>query len=70
MFLVGLTGGVATGKSTVGRMFTALGVPIIDADVMARRIVEPGRPAWKRIREEFGSEFFDPQTHELSLIHI
>ena len=50
MFLVGLTGGVATGKSTVGKMFLELGVPVIDADLMARKIVEPGRPAWKKIR--------------------
>ena len=65
MFLVGLTGGVATGKSTVGKMFSALGVPIIDADVMARRIVAPGRPAWRAIRAEFGPSFFDPETGEL-----
>ena len=50
MFLVGLTGGVATGKSTVGKMFLELGVPVIDADLMARKIVEPGRPAYKKIR--------------------
>jgi len=54
MFLVGLTGGVATGKSTVSNMFRELGVPVIDADAMARRIVEPGRKAWKAIRAEFG----------------
>lgn len=47
MFLVGLTGGVATGKSTVSRFFNGLGVPVLDADLMARRIVEPGRPAYK-----------------------
>eukprot|EP00088_Acartia_fossae_P005394 TRINITY_DN1237_c0_g1_i1.p1 TRINITY_DN1237_c0_g1~~TRINITY_DN1237_c0_g1_i1.p1 ORF type:complete len:244 (-),score=69.36 TRINITY_DN1237_c0_g1_i1:177-908(-) len=54
MFLVGLTGGVATGKSTVSNMFRDLGVPVIDADAMARRIVEPGRKAWRAIKEEFG----------------
>jgi dephospho-CoA kinase len=43
MILIGLTGGVATGKSTVGMMFAELGVPVIDADLMARKIVEPGR---------------------------
>ena len=41
---------MATGKSTVGKMFLELGVPVIDADLMARKIVEPGRPAWKKIR--------------------
>ena len=54
MYLVGLTGGVATGKSTVSNMFRELGVPVIDADAMARRIVEPGRKAWRAIKEEFG----------------
>ena len=54
MYLVGLTGGVATGKSTVSNMFRDLGVPVIDADAMARRIVEPGRKAWRAIKEEFG----------------
>lgn len=58
MFLVGLTGGVATGKSTVSNMFRELGIPVIDADAMARRIVEPGRPAWKAIKSEFGQCVF------------
>ena len=43
-------GGVATGKSTVSNMFRELGVPVIDADAMARRIVEPGRTAWRAIK--------------------
>jgi len=58
MFLVGLTGGVATGKSTVSNMFRDLGVPVIDADAMARRIVEPGRSAWRAIKNEFGQGVF------------
>jgi len=58
MYLVGLTGGVATGKSTVSNMFRDLGVPVIDADAMARRIVEPGRRAWRAIKEEFGQCVF------------
>jgi dephospho-CoA kinase len=58
MFLVGLTGGVATGKSTVSNMFREAGVPVIDADAMARRIVEPGRRAWRAIKEEFGQCVF------------
>jgi len=58
MFLVGLTGGVATGKSTVSNMFRELGVPVIDADAMARRIVEPGRTAWRAIKDEFGQCVF------------
>jgi dephospho-CoA kinase len=45
MKLIGLTGGIASGKSTVARILAAMGVPVIDADQLARRIVEPGRPA-------------------------
>ena len=45
MKLVGLTGGIASGKSTVARLFQALGVPVIDADLLSRELVEPGRPA-------------------------
>ena len=52
--LVGLTGGIATGKSTVSEILRRLGAAIIDADQLARDVVEPGQPAWKRIVEEFG----------------
>ena len=44
-FIVGLTGGVASGKSEVTRRFQALGVEVVDADVAAREVVEPGQPA-------------------------
>jgi dephospho-CoA kinase len=47
--LVGLTGGIGTGKSTVARMIRDLGVPVIDADLLARQIVEPGQPAHAEI---------------------
>jgi dephospho-CoA kinase len=53
--LVGLTGGIATGKSTVSAMFRELGCVIIDADVLAREVVEPGEPAYEDIVAEFGS---------------
>jgi dephospho-CoA kinase len=52
--LVGLTGGIATGKSTVSAMFRALGCVIIDADVLAREVVEPGQPAYEHIVAHFG----------------
>jgi dephospho-CoA kinase len=52
--LVGLTGGIATGKSTVSAMFRALGAEIIDADVLAREVVEPGEPAYREVVAEFG----------------
>ena len=42
---VGLTGGIASGKSTVAEMFSELGIPIIDTDVIARQVVMPGQPA-------------------------
>ncbi|KAG7158443.1 Dephospho-CoA kinase domain-containing protein-like [Homarus americanus] len=58
MFLVGLTGGIGTGKSTVSAMIQEMGVPVIDADLIARQIVEPGKKAWKKIRETFGDEMF------------
>jgi dephospho-CoA kinase len=43
--VLGLTGGIGTGKSTVGSLIEELGVPVLDADVLAREVVEPGRPA-------------------------
>lgn len=58
--LVGLTGGIATGKSTVASMFRALGCPIIDADVLARDVVEPGQPALADIAREFGPGVLGP----------
>jgi dephospho-CoA kinase len=54
--LVGLTGSIATGKSTVSRMFAELGCVIVDADLLAREIVEPGEPALAEIAAEFGAE--------------
>ena len=52
--LVGLTGGIATGKSTVSEMLRRLGCEIIDADRLARDVVEPEQPAWKQIVADFG----------------
>jgi len=51
---VGLTGGIASGKSTVADMFAALGTAVIDTDVIAREVVMPGRAALDEIREAFG----------------
>ena len=52
---IGLTGGIASGKSTVAGMFADLGVPVIDTDVIAREVVRPGEPALAEIREAFGA---------------
>src|SRR5690625_6646384 len=54
--LVGLTGGIGSGKSEVGRLFEKLGVRVVDADQVAREVVEPGQPALVRIVEHFGPE--------------
>ncbi|RMX59722.1 hypothetical protein pdam_00019020 [Pocillopora damicornis] len=56
MFIVGLTGGIATGKSTVSSLLKDLGCPVVDADHIAREVVEPHRPAWKAIVKNFGSD--------------
>ena len=54
--VVGLTGGIASGKSTVAGIFEDRNVPVIDADVIAREIVEPGEPALDDIEDAFGDE--------------
>ena len=54
MYLIGLTGGIASGKSTVARRLVEHGAVHIDADELARRVVEPGKPAFNAIVEEFG----------------
>jgi dephospho-CoA kinase len=56
MRLIGLTGGIATGKSTVDRMLAARGATIIDADALARDAVRPGEPALDAINERFGKD--------------
>lgn len=53
MYKVGLTGGIGCGKSTVARLFAAQGVAVIDADVIAHRLVEPGQPALQAIASHF-----------------
>jgi dephospho-CoA kinase len=58
--LVGLTGGIATGKSTVDTVLRELGAEIIDADLLAREVVEPGEPALAEIVAEFGPEVIGP----------
>lgn len=60
MLIIGLTGGIGSGKSTVARLFAELGTPVIDADVVGRELVEPGSPALARIRQAFGEDVIDP----------
>lgn len=59
MIVVGLTGGIATGKSTVARLFQECGAAVIDADVLARQAVEPGKPAWRDIVRIFGKRILN-----------
>lgn len=60
MAVVGLTGGIGSGKSTVAQLFGALGVHWVDADDVAREVVEPGTPALEKIAEHFGQEILMP----------
>jgi dephospho-CoA kinase len=56
---IGLTGGIASGKSTVAQRFTELGVPVIDADVAARQVVAPGTVGLAQVVARFGKEVVD-----------
>jgi len=60
MVLVGLTGGIATGKSMVAGIFKRYGATVIDADALAREVVEPGKPAWREIMKTFGKAVINP----------
>lgn len=62
-YRVGLTGGIASGKSTAAKFFGALGVPIIDTDQLARDVVEPGQPPLERLVERFGAGILTEDGH-------
>lgn len=72
MLILGLTGGIATGKSTVGAMFQELGAVRIDADLLAREVVEPGKPAWQAVINHFGHGVLqeDGRLDRKALAHI
>jgi len=63
VFRVGLTGGIASGKSTAAKFFGALGVPILDSDQVARDVVEPGQPPLERLVQRFGASILTPDGH-------
>jgi dephospho-CoA kinase len=58
--MVGLTGGIGSGKSTVARMLVERGAVVVDADAIAREVVEPGQPALAKLAEEFGAAILQP----------
>jgi dephospho-CoA kinase len=60
MRIVGLTGGIASGKSTVSNLFKASGIPVVDADVVARDVLKKGSGGWKRVVAAFGEEILLP----------
>ena len=55
MLIIGLTGGIGSGKSVASDKFKSLGITVVDADVASRTVVEPGKPALKEIKDHFGS---------------
>src|SRR5262245_29908003 len=57
--MVGLTGGIGSGKSTVARLLEARGAVVVDADEIARQVVEPGMPALRKLAERFGSDILN-----------
>jgi dephospho-CoA kinase len=63
VFRVGLTGGIASGKSTAAGFFAAHGVPILDSDQIAREVVEPGQPPLERLVERFGASILTADGH-------
>ncbi|RJQ05590.1 MAG: dephospho-CoA kinase [Bacillota bacterium] len=56
MIIIGLTGGIASGKSTVSRVLRELGAPVIDSDLVAKEVVRPGTEAWRELVEAFGDD--------------
>jgi dephospho-CoA kinase len=63
VYRVGLTGGIASGKSTAAKFFGALGIPILDSDQIARDVVEPGQPPLERLVERFGPTILTTDGH-------
>ncbi|MDG5786967.1 dephospho-CoA kinase [Evansella sp. AB-P1] len=61
--IIGLTGGIASGKSTVSSMLKKRGYPIVDADIIARQVVEPGEVAYKKLVSVFGDDIVQEDLH-------
>lgn len=70
--VIGLTGSIGTGKSTVSKYIKSLNIPLVDADLIAREVVEPGEVAYEKIKSTFGQEVFheDGRLNREALGHI
>lgn len=60
MYAVGLTGGIASGKTTISNLFAGLGVPVVDTDLISRKLLEPGEPAFRQVCAHFGPSIQKP----------
>ena len=58
--IIGLTGGIGSGKSAVAKFFLGEGITVIDADELSREVIEPGTTGFKRVLENFSTEILDP----------
>ena len=56
MWVLGLTGGIGSGKTAASDFFASKGITVVDADIVAREVVEPGQPAWQAIKDRFGDQ--------------
>ena len=56
--IIGLTGGIASGKSTISKMIEQLGFTVLDADIASRKVIEPGEEAYLKVKEAFGNDVF------------
>ncbi len=70
MIVVGLTGGIGSGKSTFAALLAERGAHVIDADLLGREAVRPGKPAWHSIVDQFGDEILSPGTMEIDRRHL
>ena len=66
--MIGLTGGIATGKSTVAQRLRELGAYVLDADIIAREVVEPHTPGWERVKEVFPEVIREDSTIDRKLL--
>ena len=60
MYIVGLTGGIGSGKTAVSNHLNSLGIPVVDADIVSRQVVEPGTEALLQIEKHFGDDIINP----------